>query len=55
MCHPGYPDDELQDLDPAVGSRPAELTFLASFGFEKFLRASEIGLAIRPGGPALAG
>ncbi|MET0746280.1 MAG: ChbG/HpnK family deacetylase [Microvirga sp.] len=54
MCHPGYRDDELRSLDPAVESRPAELTFLASFGFEKFLKASGICLAARPGGPALA-
>jgi predicted glycoside hydrolase/deacetylase ChbG (UPF0249 family) len=53
MCHPGYRDDELRSLDPAVGSRSAELAFLASYGFEKFLKVSGICLAARPGGTAL--
>jgi predicted glycoside hydrolase/deacetylase ChbG (UPF0249 family) len=34
MCHPGFVDDELQQLDPVTHSRPRELEFLLSSQFE---------------------
>lgn len=37
MCHPGYIDDELRVLDPAVESRVAELEYLRSDVFEAML------------------
>jgi predicted glycoside hydrolase/deacetylase ChbG (UPF0249 family) len=37
MCHPGYVDDELRGLDPAVESRVEELNYLKSDAFPAFL------------------
>jgi predicted glycoside hydrolase/deacetylase ChbG (UPF0249 family) len=34
MCHPGYVDDELQQLDPVTHSRSRELEFLLSSQFD---------------------
>jgi predicted glycoside hydrolase/deacetylase ChbG (UPF0249 family) len=46
MCHPGYVDDELRTLDPAVESRVAELEYLKSGAFEAMLE--ERGFRIFP-------
>ncbi len=48
MCHPGYADDELRGLDPAVESRPEELTYLKSDAFRDMLEGRGIGLAAAP-------
>jgi predicted glycoside hydrolase/deacetylase ChbG (UPF0249 family) len=37
MCHPGYADDRLAELDPATKSREAELAFLRSPAFSGVL------------------
>jgi chitin disaccharide deacetylase len=47
MCHPGYLDDELRGLDPAVESRVAELDYLKSDAFIALLQ--ERGLKLAPG------
>ncbi|KLK92742.1 hypothetical protein AA309_13885 [Microvirga vignae] len=47
MCHPGYADDELRALDPAVESRVAELDYLKSDAFIALLQ--ERGLKLAPG------
>jgi predicted glycoside hydrolase/deacetylase ChbG (UPF0249 family) len=44
MCHPGYVDDELRALDPAVESRVAELEYLKSDAFEAMLEGRGIRL-----------
>jgi len=44
MCHPGYVDDELRGLDPAVESRMEELEFLKSEAFGSLLERRGIGL-----------
>jgi len=44
MCHPGYVDDELRRLDPAVESRPAELAYLQSDAFADLLGTRGIAL-----------
>jgi predicted glycoside hydrolase/deacetylase ChbG (UPF0249 family) len=46
MCHPGYGDDELRRLDPAVESRLAELEYLKSDLFGALLE--ERGLRLAP-------
>ncbi|MBM6581331.1 ChbG/HpnK family deacetylase [Microvirga sp. BT689] len=46
MCHPGYVDDELRALDPAVESRAEELEYLKSDAFGRLLE--ERGLALVP-------
>jgi len=45
MCHPGYGDDELRGLDPAVESREAELAYLKSDAFGALLAERGIRLA----------
>jgi predicted glycoside hydrolase/deacetylase ChbG (UPF0249 family) len=45
MCHPGYVDDELRALDPALESREAELAYLASDAFRDLLDAKGLRLA----------
>ncbi|WP_210485589.1 ChbG/HpnK family deacetylase [Microvirga antarctica] len=47
MCHPGYVDEELRGLDPAVESRPLERAYLASPAFARLLR--ERGIVLSPG------
>jgi len=42
MCHPGYIDDELRGLDPAVESRVDELNYLKSDGFADLLKVRGI-------------
>jgi predicted glycoside hydrolase/deacetylase ChbG (UPF0249 family) len=47
MCHPGYVDDELRSLDPALESRVEELNYLKSDAFSEFLE--QRGLRLAPG------
>jgi predicted glycoside hydrolase/deacetylase ChbG (UPF0249 family) len=47
MCHPGYVDDELRALDPALESRVEELNYLKSDAFRDLLE--EQGLRLVPG------
>jgi predicted glycoside hydrolase/deacetylase ChbG (UPF0249 family) len=44
MCHPGYVDDELRGLDPAVESRVRELEYLKSDAFGVLLEERGIRL-----------
>ncbi|UVF18288.1 ChbG/HpnK family deacetylase [Microvirga terrae] len=44
MCHPGYVDDELRALDPALESREAELDYLKSDAFSELLQERELRL-----------
>ncbi|WP_114945534.1 ChbG/HpnK family deacetylase [Microvirga calopogonii] len=37
MCHPGYVDDELRSMDPALESRVEELNYLKSDAFRELL------------------
>jgi predicted glycoside hydrolase/deacetylase ChbG (UPF0249 family) len=46
MCHPGYVDDELRALDPALESRVEELNYLKSASFHDLLE--ERGLKLVP-------
>jgi predicted glycoside hydrolase/deacetylase ChbG (UPF0249 family) len=46
MCHPGYVDDELRALDPALDSRVEELNYLKSDAFCALLE--ERGLRLVP-------
>jgi predicted glycoside hydrolase/deacetylase ChbG (UPF0249 family) len=46
MCHPGYVDDELRALDPALDSRVEELKYLKSDAFCALLE--ERGLRLVP-------
>ncbi|MBJ6126240.1 ChbG/HpnK family deacetylase [Microvirga splendida] len=48
MCHPGYVDDELRALDPAVESRVAELDYLKSDAFGELLADRRLKLAPVP-------
>jgi predicted glycoside hydrolase/deacetylase ChbG (UPF0249 family) len=45
MCHPGYVDDELRGLDPAVESRVEELNYLRSDAFGDLLHAHRVRLS----------
>ncbi len=40
MCHPGYPDDALRQVDPVVDTRPGELAYLAGSEFTEDLAAA---------------
>ena len=46
MCHPGYVDDDLRALDPALESRVEELNYLKSASFRDLLE--ERGLRLVP-------
>ncbi|QRM28198.1 ChbG/HpnK family deacetylase [Microvirga sp. VF16] len=46
MCHPGYVDDELRALDPALESRVEELKYLKSDAFRELLE--QRGLRLSP-------
>jgi chitin disaccharide deacetylase len=48
MCHPGYVDDELCGLDPAVESRVKELEYLKSDAFGALLEERGIKLVQSP-------
>jgi predicted glycoside hydrolase/deacetylase ChbG (UPF0249 family) len=47
MCHPGYVDDELRGLDPAIESRVRELEYLKSDAFGAL--QEERGIRLVPG------
>ncbi|MBA1158096.1 ChbG/HpnK family deacetylase [Microvirga mediterraneensis] len=47
MCHPGYVDDELRSLDPAVESRVEELDYLKSDAFGELLAQRGLRLVSR--------
>ena len=49
MAHPGWVDDALRELDPAVESRPRELAYLESGAFDRLLADQDRVLAARPG------
>lgn len=44
MCHPGYVDDVLVDLDPFTDQRERELAYLASDDFVRLLEDSKVSL-----------
>ncbi len=46
MCHPGYPDQELRGLDPAVDSRLAELRYLRSDDYSGLM--DRLGIMLSP-------
>jgi chitin disaccharide deacetylase len=48
MCHPGYVEPSLRDIDPVVESRPAELAYLASEAFGLFMAERDFELVPRP-------
>jgi chitin disaccharide deacetylase len=48
MCHPGYVDDELRGLDPAVESRVKELEYLKSDAFGVLLEERGLRLVQSP-------
>jgi chitin disaccharide deacetylase len=48
MCHPGYVDDELRALDPALESRVEELNYLKSDAFRDLLEQRGLRLFPRP-------
>lgn len=48
MCHPGYVDDELRALDPALESRVEELTYLKSDAFQDLLEQRGLRLVGQP-------
>jgi predicted glycoside hydrolase/deacetylase ChbG (UPF0249 family) len=45
MCHPGFVDETLQNLDPLTTQRVAEHGFLASVNFPPLLAANNVTLA----------
>lgn len=48
MCHPGFVDDILVDLDPLTTQRERELAYLAGDQFSAMLQAQGITLAATP-------
>jgi predicted glycoside hydrolase/deacetylase ChbG (UPF0249 family) len=48
MCHPGYVDDELRALDPALESRVEELNYLKSDAFSGLLEQRGLMLVTAP-------
>jgi hypothetical protein len=48
MCHPGYADDALRELDSVVGTRALELAYLRSARFRDLLEERGIRLVTRP-------
>jgi predicted glycoside hydrolase/deacetylase ChbG (UPF0249 family) len=48
MCHPGYVDEALRALDPAVESRASETAYLASDDFAALMAARSVRLAPDP-------
>jgi predicted glycoside hydrolase/deacetylase ChbG (UPF0249 family) len=47
MCHPGYADDALRELDSVVGTRALELAYLGSERFRDLLEERGIRLVTR--------
>jgi predicted glycoside hydrolase/deacetylase ChbG (UPF0249 family) len=45
MCHPGFVDDTLIDLDPFTGQREHEHAFLGGEDFPQLLAANKVTLA----------
>lgn len=45
MCHPGYVDETLIELDPLTTQRERELAFLAGDGFAALLQSQGVSLA----------
>ncbi len=45
MCHPGFVDETLQNLDPLTTQREAEYAFLAGEHFPPLLKANNVTLA----------
>jgi chitin disaccharide deacetylase len=45
MCHPGFVDETLQNLDPLTTQREAEHAFLAGEDFPPLLKANNVTLA----------
>jgi len=45
MCHPGFVDETLVNLDPLTTQREHEHAFLASDGFPRLLAANNVTLA----------
>ncbi len=51
MCHPGYVDDVLVDLDPFTDQRERELAYLASDDFVRLLDEKKVTLSRRADEP----
>lgn len=51
MCHPGYVDDVLVDLDPFTDQRERELAYLASDEFVRLLDEKKVTLSRRADEP----
>lgn len=45
MCHPGYPDDALRQVDPVVDTRSGELAYIAGAEFPEDLAAAGVTLS----------
>ena len=45
MCHPGYPDDALRQVDPVVDTRSGELGYFAGAEFPEDLAAAGVTLS----------
>jgi predicted glycoside hydrolase/deacetylase ChbG (UPF0249 family) len=45
MCHPGFVDQTLENLDPLTTQREAEHAFLASDRFPTLLVANKVTLS----------
>ena len=44
MCHPGFVDDTLRDLDPLTAQREREYDFLNSDSFTRLLADKNVTL-----------
>lgn len=49
MCHPGFVDDTLRDLDPLTDQRQREFAFLNDDAFPRLLAATNASLSPAPG------
>lgn len=45
MCHPGYPDDALRQVDPVVDTRAGELAYFAGAEFPEDMAAAGVTLS----------
>lgn len=45
MCHPGYPDDALRQVDPVVDTRSGELAYFAGAEFAEDMAAAGVTLS----------
>ncbi|HEX8167312.1 MAG TPA: ChbG/HpnK family deacetylase [Beijerinckiaceae bacterium] len=48
MCHPGYPDDALREIDTVVDTRAVERAYLGSERFRELLEERGVRLVARP-------